>query len=45
MKKKLKSIHEPQCLKKWEIENQKLPRELRRPKPKKPEFGSEPMTL
>lgn len=26
-------IHTPQCLKKWEIENNKLPRELRRPKP------------
>lgn len=30
-------IHEPQCIKKWEIENNKLPRELRRPRPKKPE--------
>jgi hypothetical protein len=35
------SIHEPQCLKKWEIENNKLPRELRRPKPKKPEHGGQ----
>ncbi|KAI3379910.1 hypothetical protein SNEBB_006182 [Seison nebaliae] len=30
-------IHEPQCLKKWEIENAKLPKFQRRPKPKKPE--------
>lgn len=38
-------IHEPQCMRKWEIENNKLPRELKRPKPKKPEIGSEQMTL
>lgn len=38
------SIHEPQCLKKWEIENSKLPRELRRKKPVKPEFGGVGMT-
>ena len=31
------SIHEPQCLKKWRIENDKLPPELRRPEPQKPE--------
>ncbi|XP_036596802.1 zinc finger protein 474-like [Trichosurus vulpecula] len=30
------SIHEPQCLKKWHIENNKLPRNLRRPEPQKP---------
>jgi hypothetical protein len=33
------SIHEPQCLKKWEIENKKLPKENRRPMPKKPDFS------
>jgi hypothetical protein len=32
-------------MRKWEIENNKLPRELKRPKPKKPEIGSEQMTL
>ena len=31
------SIHEPQCMKKWEIENSKLPKKQRRPRPKKPE--------
>ncbi|PNI47652.1 T0098328 isoform 3 [Pan troglodytes] len=31
------SIHEPQCLKKWHNENNLLPKELRRPVPKKPE--------
>ncbi|XP_023571104.1 zinc finger protein 474 isoform X1 [Octodon degus] len=31
------SIHEPQCLKKWQNENNLLPKELRRPEPKKPE--------
>ncbi|XP_041370537.1 zinc finger protein 474-like [Gigantopelta aegis] len=31
------SIHEPQCLEKWKVENEKLPREMRRPVPKKPE--------
>ncbi|KAM6222891.1 zinc finger protein 474-like [Rhynchocyon petersi] len=30
-------IHEPQCLKKWHNENNLLPKELRRPVPKKPE--------
>ncbi|XP_078069999.1 zinc finger protein 474-like [Mustelus asterias] len=34
------SIHEPQCLKKWHIENEKLPRHLRRHEPKKPEVMS-----
>ena len=29
-------IHEPQCLEKWKIENSKLPKEMRRPLPKKP---------
>uniref|UniRef100_A0A2K5DAY1 Zinc finger protein 475 n=2 Tax=Aotus nancymaae TaxID=37293 RepID=A0A2K5DAY1_AOTNA len=31
------SIHEPQCLKKWHNENNLLPKEFRRPVPKKPE--------
>ena len=31
-------IHEPQCLQKWKIENSKLPKEHRRPLPKKPEI-------
>ena len=31
------SIHEPQCMKKWHIENDKLPRNLRRPEPVKPQ--------
>lgn len=31
------SIHEPQCLKKWHNENNLLPKELRRPEPKKAE--------
>ncbi|XP_031794858.1 zinc finger protein 474 isoform X4 [Sarcophilus harrisii] len=31
------SIHEPQCLKKWHNENNLLPKEFRRPEPKKPE--------
>ncbi|XP_075457109.1 zinc finger protein 474-like isoform X1 [Ascaphus truei] len=30
-------IHEPQCLKKWHLENDQLPKNLRRPEPKKPE--------
>lgn len=29
-------IHEPQCLEKWKVENKKLPKEHRRPVPKKP---------
>jgi hypothetical protein len=31
-------------MKKWEIENNKLPRELKRPRPKKPEDGGKVMT-
>lgn len=31
------SIHEPQCLEKWKLENDKLPKGQRRPLPKKPE--------
>ncbi|XP_003223060.2 zinc finger protein 475 [Anolis carolinensis] len=34
------SIHEPQCLKKWHIENDQLPKHLRRPEPTKPVFQS-----
>jgi len=30
-------IHEPQCLRKWEAENNKLPKAQRRPLPVKPE--------
>jgi len=30
-------IHEPQCLEKWHIENAKLPPNLRRPPPRKPD--------
>ena len=30
------SIHEPQCLKKWELENSRLPKHMRRPPPVKP---------
>ena len=29
-------IHEPQCLKKWHNENDQLPKNMRRPEPKKP---------
>ncbi|XP_075215838.1 uncharacterized protein LOC142321552 isoform X2 [Lycorma delicatula] len=29
-------IHEPQCMKKWKVENEKLPPEQRRSEPKKP---------
>lgn len=32
------SIHEPQCLKKWRVENEKLPRPQRRKTPIKPEI-------
>jgi len=35
------SIHEPQCMKKWEQEQSQLPKHLRRPRPKKPEFPQE----
>lgn len=31
------SIHEPKCLEKWHIENNQLPKHLRRPEPRKPE--------
>ena len=31
------SIHEPQCLDRWKMENNRLPKEQRRPLPKKPE--------
>ncbi|XP_042871338.1 zinc finger protein 474-like isoform X1 [Penaeus japonicus] len=31
-------IHEPQCLKKWRIQNENLPDNLKRPEPKKPEM-------
>lgn len=34
------SIHEPQCLEKWKIENSRLPKGQRRPPPKKPEILS-----
>lgn len=32
------SIHEPQCLKKWKIENNNLPKHMRRPVPSKPDM-------
>ncbi|KAM9261999.1 LOW QUALITY PROTEIN: zinc finger protein 474-like [Morus bassanus] len=41
------SIHEPQCLEKWRIENNQLPRHLRRAEPRKPEVltgGSRTLT-
>ncbi|XP_042242935.1 uncharacterized protein LOC121880026 isoform X6 [Homarus americanus] len=31
------TIHEPQCLRKWKIENQSLPNHLQRPDPRKPD--------
>lgn len=31
------SIHEPQCLKKWKLENSSLPKHMRRPVPTKPD--------
>ncbi|UJR10266.1 hypothetical protein I4U23_014474 [Adineta vaga] len=31
-------IHEPQCIEKWHIENAKLPPNLRRPPPRKPDI-------
>lgn len=37
-------IHEPQCLEKWKIENSKLPRDQRRPLPKKPEIFNAPLS-
>lgn len=33
-------IHEPQCLEKWKIENDKLPRNMRRPVPVKPQVAN-----
>ena len=30
------AIHEPQCLQKWHLENDALPKNLRRPVPQKP---------
>ena len=32
------SIHEPQCIKKWHAENDRLPRDQRRPPPVKPDI-------
>lgn len=32
------SIHEPQCLKKWELENSQLPKHMKRPYPIKPQI-------
>lgn len=32
------SIHEPQCLNKWRLENAKLPPQLQRPEPEKPDI-------
>ncbi|XP_018334592.1 zinc finger protein 474-like [Agrilus planipennis] len=37
------NIHEPQCLKKWNIQNDKLPKDKRRPEPKKPDFVFTPV--
>ena len=34
------AIHEPQCLEKWQVQNNKLPKGQRRPEPKKPEVRS-----
>ena len=31
------AVHEPQCLEKWKVENDSLPKAQRRPLPKKPE--------
>ncbi|XP_037657347.1 zinc finger protein 474-like isoform X2 [Choloepus didactylus] len=31
------AIHEPQCLEKWRVENNKLPKHMRRPEPSKPQ--------
>lgn len=38
------SIHEPQCLKKWHNENDKLPVSKRRPEPKKPQPSADDLT-
>ena len=32
------SIHEPQCLKKWKVQNNALPKHMRRPVPSKPDM-------
>ncbi|XP_063674951.1 zinc finger protein 474-like [Bolinopsis microptera] len=37
-------IHEPQCLKKWDIQNQKLPKSKRQAKPVKPVEFDEPFS-
>lgn len=37
-------IHEPQCLKKWHAENDKLPLSKRRPEPKKPRPSTDDVT-
>lgn len=37
-------IHEPQCLKKWHAENDKLPLSKRRPEPKKPHPSTDDVT-
>ena len=37
-------IHEPQCLKKWHAENDKLPLSKRRPEPKKPRPSTDDLT-
>ena len=35
------TIHEPQCLKKWHLENKELPKRMRRPPPVRPQgFGN-----
>ncbi|XP_053788834.1 zinc finger protein 474 isoform X1 [Vidua chalybeata] len=41
------AIHEPKCLEKWRIENNQLPKHLKRPEPRKPEVlaGSGSYTL
>ena len=38
------AIHEPQCLKKWHSENDKLPVSKRRPEPKKPQPSADDLT-
>jgi len=38
------AIHEPQCLKKWHNENDKLPVSKRRPEPKKPQPAMDDVT-
>ncbi|CAI9538804.1 unnamed protein product [Staurois parvus] len=34
------AIHEPKCLEKWHVENQNLPKHLRRPAPVKPQVAA-----